>query len=300
MLVADIDGTNTTTAWIGSDGHTRARHTTSSRALLGPDAVLGVVVDGFRRASEDAHAHGHDPIAIGVGSAGVIDGGIVTSATDLIIDWAGTNVAAELSHQFELPTKVLNDVHAHGLGEAIWGMGKGHDSMLLVAVGTGIDGAIISGGEVLQGARAAAGNVGHLSVPEAAGVMCSCGKTGHLEGLSSGAGILRAYKLHGEEANTTRDVFVRAADGQNIATNVITDCAFATGRAIGDLLNILDPGLVVISGEVSETGDIWWVPLRRGVAASAMTLLADTPVLPAILGSDAPLIGAGYHALTRN
>src|SRR5699024_10091454 len=137
VLVADIGDTNTSTGWIGSERRLRGRHVTSSRALLGPDAVLGVVIDGLRRASEDANLHGQKPVAIGVGSAGVIDGGIVTSATDSIIDWVGTDVAGELTQTMGLPAKVLNNIHAHGLGEATWGAGKAHDSTLLVVVGTG-------------------------------------------------------------------------------------------------------------------------------------------------------------------
>ena len=94
-------------------------------------------------------------------------------------------------------------------------------------------------------------------------------------------------------------MFARAYDGESLATNVITDCAFATGRAIGDLLNVLDPDLVVLSGGIAETGEIWWDPLRRGVEASAMDLLVDTPVVPARLGADAALIGAAHYARTH-
>lgn len=299
VLAADIGGTKTTTAWVGPDGTAHAQRTTSSRALLGPKEVLEVVTDGLRAAREHALAAGYEAVAIGVGAAGVIDDGRVTSATDSIIDWVGTDIAAHLAGHFALPAAAINDVHAHGLGEAVLGSGQGYESMLLVAVGTGIGGAIITGGRVLLGARAAAGHIGHMSVPEAAGVMCPCGKTGHLEGLASGAGILRAYKLHGARADSTREVFARAAEGQTLAANVITDCAFAIGRAIGDLLNILDPQVVVVTGGVSETGEIWWGPLRRGVAASAMSLLATTPVEPARLGPDAPLIGAAHHALAH-
>lgn len=298
MLVADIGGTKTTTAWIGPDGRARGHHTASSRSLLGPTEVLSVVQAGLTSAATHAAKHEHTPVTIGVGSAGVIDGGVVTSATDAIIDWTGTDIAGELSHTFGLPTRVLNDVHAHGLGEAMWGAGSGRESMLLVAVGTGIGGAIVTGGRVLFGSRAAAGHIGHISVPEAAGVMCSCGNTGHLEGLASGTGILRAYKRHGQQADTTEDVFARATEGEPLAQNIITDCAFATGRAIGDLLNVLDPEVVVVSGGISTTGDLWWEPVRAGVAASVMRLLADTPIEPATLGADAPLIGAAYYSLT--
>lgn len=299
VLVADIGGTKTTTAWIGPDGQAHARHTTSSRALLGPRPVLGVIIDGLSRSRQDAESRGYQPVGIGVGSAGVIDRGLVTSATDAITDWVGTDISGELVRAFDLPAKVLNDVHAHGLGEAILGAGRGKASMILVAVGTGIGGTIISGNGVLAGARAAAGHIGHVSVPEAVGVMCPCGKMGHLEGLASGTGILRAYKRQGGTADTTQDVFARAVDGDAVASAVVTDAAFATGRAIGDLLNIVDPEVVVASGGIAETGDIWWEPLRRGVTASVLNLLADTPVVRSVLGPDAPLVGAGYYALTH-
>lgn len=283
--------------WLDHSGELHAVETTSTQAHLGAGAVLDVLVSGLRRVHDDAAAAGARPLAVGVGSAGVVADGIITSATDAILDWVGTDVRAAVVDAFDLPATVLNDVHAHGLGEAFYGNGQGADSMLLVAVGTGIGGAFVTGGRVLLGAHGAAGHVGHVSVPEAAGVVCPCGKTGHLEGLASGAGILRAYQRHGVPAETTHDVFARAAEGEELATNVIADCAFATGRAIGDLINVLGPTLVAVSGGLSQTGSIWWVPLHRGVRASVLPVVAPTPVVPAHRQAEGALLGAAQAAL---
>src|SRR5699024_1369103 len=96
VLAADIGGTKTTTAWVDSAGRVHGTRTDPSRALLGPDSVLGVTTTGLRHAHDDATASGQRPVAIGVGTAGVVEGGTITSATDAIIDWVGTDVAGAL------------------------------------------------------------------------------------------------------------------------------------------------------------------------------------------------------------
>src|SRR5690606_13505243 len=128
-------------------------------------------------------------------SAGVVDptSGRVVSATDTVADWVGTDLVAEFERRLDLPTSALNDVHAHALGEAWVGAGQGHETVLLVAVGTGIGGAFLVNGDVVAGAHWLGGHLGHIPCEEAIGVRCSCGRDGHLEGVASGPGIHRSY-----------------------------------------------------------------------------------------------------------
>ena len=275
---------------------------------------------------------GADIAAVGISSAGVIDAtrGRVTHATGSLSGWAGTDLTGPFAARFAVPVSVLNDVHAHGIGEARFGVGRDRSSLLLIAVGTGIGGCHVLGGSAVLGSRGAAGHVGHLAVPEAEGVPCPCGRIGHLEGFASGPGIvqlarrLRAEALTPEEAIGTgptgsdgshrldrrrgdvgptspayadgHDLARAAHDGDPVALEAYRLAGFATGRVIGGLLNVLDAEAVALAGGVSDADGPWSDAVRQGIAHDAMDVVAATPVLPAEAGAHAALLGAAARA----
>src|SRR5699024_8738537 len=173
---------------LGGPGGIGEVATLATPAAAGPEAVIAAALEVSEQVRGKPRLR-----AVGIASAGVIDTdrGRVTHATGSLTAWAGTDLAGPFAERFGVPVAVLNDVHAHGLGEARSGVGAGRSSMLLMAVGTGIGGCHVRDGEVILGARGAAGHIGHLPVPEAQGVPCPCGRSGHLEGLASGPGIVR-------------------------------------------------------------------------------------------------------------
>ena len=302
VLAADLGGTKITAGLVTSNGAVLARHTVPTRAQHGPDAVIAALVGALALVRDEAMAAGAAaPAAVGVGSAGVVDSatGRIVSTTDAIPGWAGTDLAHRLRHALGLDTQVLNDVHAHALGEATYGAGSGKSSLLLVAVGTGVGGAVVREGSVVTGARGLAGHVGHVPVPEAVGVPCTCGRSGHVEGLASGPGVLAAYRRAGGSAEDTREVVARAETGEDLAGAVLRTCSFAIGRMIGGLLNVTDPEVVVVSGGMAGAGVLWWQGVHDGVAHEAIDLVAGTAVLPATAGPDAALFGAARFARTR-
>ena len=163
-----------------------------TEAKKGGQQVLANAIKMARRVIELA---GEDVCGIGVSSGGVIDPrtGDVTYANDMMPGWGGTHLGAELTAATGLPARVLNDVHAHALGEARWGAGRDASSCLVVAVGTGIGGAFVERGSIMLGAHNEAGHIGHVSCTDAAGVPCQCGATGHLETIACGPGIINRY-----------------------------------------------------------------------------------------------------------
>ena len=238
--------------------------------------------------------------AVGVSSAGVIDTahGTVTHATDALTGWAGAEIAPALLDRFVVPVSVLNDVHAHGIGEARFGVGRGRASLLLVAVGTGIGGCQVLDGSPVLGSRGAAGHIGHLAVPDAEGVPCPCGRTGHLEGLASGPGIVRlARRLGADPAPVDGHALARASrEGDRAAREAYRIAGVATGRTIGGLLNVLDAEVVALTGGVSEAESPWRDAVSEGIAHDVMEVVEDTPVLAARAGNHAALLGAAARA----
>ncbi|WP_455956704.1 ROK family protein, partial [Actinomyces sp.] len=138
----------------------------------------------------------HPQVAgVAVASAGVVDPatGDIVSATGTMPGWGGTHLGALLQAATGLPVRVLNDVHAHGLGEATLGAGRPYRAVLSIAVGTGIGGALVEDGRVSFGSRGIAGHVGHIHHHFAPDLTCSCGRKGHIEAFCSGSGITAWY-----------------------------------------------------------------------------------------------------------
>lgn len=213
VAVLDIGGTKTAGALAVPQGAGDAgfkleqRTSCPTPAKDGPAAILDAAAELIRPLVTDGGTS-----LLGVASAGIVEpgDGLVKHATDALSGWGGTEVGAELSRRLGLQVVVLNDVHAHALGESRLGAGRDVASMMLVAVGTGIGGGLVLNGSLYVGAHSAAGHVGHLGVPEADGLLCSCGRFGHLEALSSGPSTLALHQRLGGTATSTYEINLRA------------------------------------------------------------------------------------------
>ncbi|WP_077597660.1 ROK family protein [Olsenella urininfantis] len=318
VVALDIGGTKIASALvtIHEDGEPTIEHFAKvpTEAKAGGAQVLANAIASARRVIEaagDVRIEG-----IGVSSAGVIDPatGDVTYANEIMPGWGGTHLGQELQTACGLPARVLNDVHAHALGEARWGGGRGGSSCLVVAVGTGIGGAFVLDGHILLGAHNEAGHIGHVSCSDARGVPCSCGATGHLEPIAAGPGIIEHFIELGGDAScadgTPADGAVidqLAAQGDERAIAAEARSGHAIGEVLGSMCNMLDPDRIILSGSVSQCGSAWKDAMRRGWNESVMPPVSSTPVVSGDLGGNAPLVGAaenvirsGYAELANN
>jgi len=301
VVAVDLGGTKTAAALVDHDGVILSRATLPTAAREGGTVILDLTAGLVEGLVTEAAGCGLTVAAVGVGSAGVIDSrtGMVVSATDAISDWAGTSLAGGLAERLGLRVAVDNDVHAHAIGEAWLGACAGRSSALLVAAGTGIGGSHLIGGHPHHGAHSVAGHIGHLTVPEACAVVCSCGRVGHVEGIASGPGLYALYRRLGgsPDSRDARDVVARAEVGEIVAVQAVATAATALGRAVGGLANVLDPEVVVVGGGLAGAGHAWWAAMESALRAELITPLVGLPVLPARLGTDAALIGAARLAL---
>lgn len=294
----DLGGTKTAAGLVDESGAVLARAEAGTPASAGPRAVLDTAIELAREVMA-----GRVVRAVGIGAAGVIDPETrtVRSATDALPGWAGTRLGDELERALALPVATMNDVHAHAAGEAWLGGGRGKGTMLMVAAGTGIGGALVIDGVVHPGANHVSGHIGHVPSPEAAGLNCTCGAVGHLEVIASGPAIHAAYLRRGGDrlVADSRSVVDLAEAFDTPARDVVATAARALGRVIGGFMNALDPDVVVVSGGLASAGEFWWSALRAGVAAEAMPIVAACPLLPAMLGADGAILGAARVALSR-
>ncbi|QKD80000.1 ROK family protein [Actinomyces marmotae] len=311
----DLGGTKMAAALVGADGRLLGPiSSVPTPAHEGPDAMLdaiaGLVMKVVRTggAGAEGASGGSAAIgAVGIGTAGVVDveRGEIVSATDAITDWTGTRVARGVQARLEaeglgrLPIHVENDVDAYAAGEAWLGAGRATRCALMVAVGTGVGGSVLLDGVPLRGAHHVAGEIGHMPSRLAAGETCTCGRPGHLEPIAAGPQIHRRYLAAGGDpaAVNAHDVERRAQAGDELAARVYREAAVALAQAIAGVATVLDPERIIISGGLARAGDLWWAPLREAFLAEVIEPLAGIEIVPAELGTTAPIVGAARGAL---
>ncbi|RKN40569.1 ROK family protein [Micromonospora endolithica] len=288
LAAVDIGGTKTAAALVR--GGTVLARTQAPTPASGAAAVLDTAAALVR-------SLGGAPAAVGVGAPGLVDPdtGLVNAASSLIHGWSGVDVRAGLRDRLRLPAVVLGDVQAFTLGEAVHGAGRGLPTVLGVAVGTGVGGGVHAAGRLLTGRLGAAGHVGHVPVPQAVGRPCPCGVSGHVEAVASGPAMAAGYAARtGALGVALPEVVRRARAGDEYARAVIATAGEALGTALAGLANVLDPDRIVVGGgaAVPELLDA----LRPAFAASCLPVLGAVPLVPAALGTDAPLVGAAEAA----
>ena len=308
----DIGGTKIASAIMeypadGSRPRAVFKAETPTNAFEGGEAAYARVENAIREAlASDAS---REVVGVGVAAAGVVDPktGCIAYANEIMPGWSGIELGPRLQAALDMPVAVVGDVQAHALGEAHWGTGRGRYSVLCLGIGTGIGGAYVEDGRVMRGFHGAAGHMGHIESTAAAGLACACGRSGHLESVASGTSIGRMYderfgRVDESRPTVGRDVNDLCRAGDERATSVIHDAAFALGASLGSLVNILDPEVIVLSGGVIHQGpdwrsETWREGVAAGYASQALDPLLETPILIGELEGDAPLIGAAEHLL---
>ncbi|CAL9387622.1 ROK family protein [Streptomyces sp. Tu 3180] len=306
VIGLDLGGTKIAAALVAGDGTVLARHSLPTPATEGAEAVLDSLAEAARAVRTP------QATALGVAAAGVIDPvtGTVTSATGTLRGWAGTALAAGLAARTGLPVACDNDVRAAATtelsgprgreagraGGAADGRGAAHDggtTLIYAAVGTGVGGAVAAAGRMLHGAAGVAGHLGHLPSPEADGLPCTCGATGHLEAIAAGPAITAHYtRTSGVPADRLETVAARAAEGDPHATAAVVLGAGAVGRALGGLANTLGADRVVVGGGVPRIGALYTDALEAAFTAELMPPLRELRPVPPRGGPDAAVLGA--------
>jgi glucokinase len=283
----DVGGTKLAAGVVDADGAMVSRveiptPTADSAELL--DAIVGTARD---------FASSHDIVAVGVGVAGLVDelGATVRSASHLSLrnEPLRDAVAAALG----LPVVIDNDANAGGWAEWRFGAARGHSDALFVAVGTGIGGALVVGGQLRRGAHGTAGEIGHIVV-ERDGRACPCGSHGCWEQYASGRAFLRDAREAGFEVEHGSAVTAAARAGDERAQAVFAEIGTWLGLGIASLVAVLDPSVVVVGGGLSAARDLLLDPARIAFE-NYLTARGHRPepeIVLAGMGPDAGLIGA--------
>ena len=248
-----------------------------------------------------------DVHAVGVGAAGLVDlAGALRFAPNLA--WREFPLRARVERGVGLPTLVDNDANVAAWGEFRFGAGRGSNHLLMVTVGTGIGGGIVTNGRLMSGANGFAAEIGHVIV-EPGGPRCGCGNQGCWEQVASGRAIGRLGRqagldhprslmvelAGGDPSKVDGPAVTRAAQRSDpVAVHVLAEVGRRLGQGIAGLINVLDPERVVIGGGAMAAGDLLLEPARRACreAVEAPDHRPEVPIVAAALGNDAGAVGA--------
>jgi glucokinase-like ROK family protein len=248
--------------------------------------------------------------AIGIGVPGPveIDQGMVSSPP-IMPGWDGYPIRGHLEDLWHIPLSIGNDAELGALGEWAYGAGRGENDLAYIKVGTGVGAGLLLNGRIYRGATGTAGEIGHVTIEEN-GPLCTCGNYGCLEAMSGGLAIARKAREAIEQGRRTElssiapekilavDVAQAARRGDLVAQKIITDSGRYLGIAIASLVNIFNPGLVVIGGGVSQLGDLLLEPIRKTVLERSLHSAARAVrITSAVLGKRASSIGAVVQAI---
>jgi glucokinase len=201
-----------------------------------------------------------------------------------------------MTERFSLPVALDNDANAAAIAEWKIGAGRGSSHMIMLTLGTGVGGGLILDGKPYRGFVGAGAEIGHMVI-DYGGAPCggNCTGHGHLEQLASGRAADRtAVELLGEGA-TGRELVGAAREGNQEALEAVREIGRVLGAAIGSLVNIFNPEVVVIGGGFSQARDIFLEPALETMRVEALPPGRDlVRVVPALLGPDAGLVGAGF------
>ena len=247
--------------------------------------------------------------AIGVAIPSTIDQRAGRAVASVNVPLAELGIRDWVTERFGLPAAIENDANAATLAEHRLGAGRGTRHMLMLTLGTGVGGGIITDGRLYRGSVGAGGELGHITI-DLDGPPCqgNCHGRGHLEALASGTaadklarsmaadhpdGDLGRAAAAGKEVDARLAVDLAAA-GPGDAREVIEKIGFYLGVGIASLVNVFNPEVVVLGGGFARAGDLLFDPARRVVAERALAPQRDlVRIVPAVLGVEAGLIGAG-------
>lgn len=307
VFTVDLGGTHLRAATIDAVGriHTRVKQTTPAAETA--DKIVSAIVGAARQCQQQVTA-GDSIRAISVvvpGSVNVAAGKIVKAPNLPCLD--GFPLTEALTRELGWAAILENDANAAALGEMWQGAARGRRAIVCVTLGTGVGGGVILDGKLWRGVNDSAAEIGHMCVDPFGGVACTCGSRGCLEVYASAPAIVRMAReakprhpnsvLSAMNLLTSEQIYRAGVAGDELALEVFRRMGVYLGIGLANLINILNPEMIVIGGGVVNAWELFERDMNHQVAERAFPLpAAEVKIVPAECGDDAGLLGAARLA----
>jgi predicted NBD/HSP70 family sugar kinase len=297
VLAVELAATNAHLAVTDLDGTVLESADSAIAIADGPATVLAIVE---RLGGELLRALGgrrrRKPLAVGIGVPGPVEYATGRPVSPPIMPgWDGYDIVGKLAAAFDAPVLVDNGVNLMALAEHAdrW---QAADNLLFVKAGTGIGCAIVADGKIFRGSQGAAGEIGHIAVRDHDDV-CVCGNVGCLEAVVGTVPLVRAARARGLSIDGPRDLVELVKRHDPVAVSLTRDSGRVFGEVLAALVNALNPGVVVLGGELA-TAEPFSAGLRELVYQRAAPLASQhLQIVPSQLGDRAGTRGAAMVAI---
>lgn len=312
----DLGGTNLRIAAVGDEGKVLEKVTTGTRVKEGRDVVIGEMTDAIRTLAAKFRATG-DLLGVGIGVPGIIDmGSGMLHESPNLPGWHDYPVRDEIERRLGTPIVLENDANSAALGESWLGAAREYDDMCMLTLGTGVGGGIVLGGRVWHGMNGMVAELGHLNV-EPEGPACGCGSRGCVEQFASATALVRMAKeavasgrapelaraMTDNPEFSAKVLHQAAQQGDTTAQGIFRQAGRGLGIVLAGLVNTLNLPIYVIGGGVASAWDMFSPAMLEEIRARSFVYRATAPdkvapgqprtlIAPALLGSDAGLVGA--------
>jgi glucokinase-like ROK family protein len=279
----------------------------------GPEAGLENIYRAVEATLHQTRCGMADVTGIGVGVPGPVNVSLgIVSSPPIMPGWDGFPIRQQIEARWGRPTTLDNDANLGALGEWAFGGGQGESNLVYIKIGTGIGCGVLLDGKIYNGVLGTAGEIGHVTISED-GPPCKCGNYGCLEAMAGGEAIAQRAQLAikaGQrtllaEINharpiTARDVATAAKAGDVVSQQLLNDAGRHIGCALASMINLLNPGLVLVGGGVTGAGDFLLDPIREAVTQRSLrSSLTAAHIELAALGRRSTALGAVSVALSK-
>ncbi|MCR2820392.1 ROK family glucokinase [Lederbergia panacisoli] len=313
LLGIDIGGTSVKLAFLSEEGDIIHKWEIPTNIANNGSSIISDIGKSVHQKLAELNVPHEKLKAAGVGAPGPIDQekGVMFEAVNL--GWPDNYQLRNLMQEaVGVPVAIENDANSAALGEMWKGAGKGAKDLIAITLGTGVGGGVIVNGDIVHGAKGAAGEVGHITAVPEGGYMCNCGKTGCLETVASATGIVRTAKallaeyegdtkLNKNGDFTAKDIFDAAQADDELALITVDSLANHLGLALANIGSTFNPEKIVIGGGVSKAGDFLIGKIGQYFKKYAFKPVGEsTDIVLAQLGNDAGIAGAAWLAANKN
>ncbi|MFA6940916.1 MAG: ROK family protein [Clostridiaceae bacterium] len=306
VIGIDLGGTKINAVVSDNQGTIISQKLIKTEANLGEISVLNKIIGIVDDLLEENVSIKGEIKAIGIGSPGPLDPkkGVIIRTPNL--PFVNFNLAQPIKEKFNVPVFLDNDCNAAAIGEYYFGAGKETTDMIYVTISTGVGAGAILDGRIYRGKYGNALEFGHTTIIEG-GPRCNCGNYGDVEVLSSGTAIARQARekikegaetsLRKYENPTTYEVYLESKNGDKVSSEILDKSFTYFGTGIANIINMLDPEMIVIGGGVTNVGNILFDKVGEVVRERSLNKGIGVEILPAKLGQNAGVLGAVGLAL---